>query len=105
MIAGGLYDGYVISNNNNGSVYLINPSGTTSIAIITGLNRGDFTSPDTNNGTLLLADFGASYRLGAPGGSFGISSVPEPASVAVFGVLAVGGAVCGWRRRRQAAVA
>ena len=99
-IAGGLLDGYVVSNNNDGTVTIINPATGTETVIVTGLIRGDFTSPDLNNGSLLLADRGASYRLGAPpGGSFATAAVPEPASLAVFG-LAIGGAVCGWRRRR-----
>ena len=102
VIAGGLFNGYVVSNNNDGTVTLINPATNTETVIVTGLIRGDFTSPDLNNGSLLLADIGASYRLGAPGGSFSNVAIPEPASLAVFGLVAIGGAVGGWRRRRKA---
>ncbi len=45
-ISGGLYNGYVIANNNDGTVSLIDPTGATSTIIASGGTRGDFTSPD-----------------------------------------------------------
>jgi hypothetical protein len=100
-IEGGLYNGYVIANNNDGTVSLIDPTGTTQTIIASGGTRGDFTSPDTNNGTLLLSEYDFSYRLTAPGGSFG--GVPEPSTLFVFGVGMASMAVYGWLRRKRSA--
>jgi hypothetical protein len=100
-ISGGLYNGYVIANNNDGTVSLIDPTGTTQTIIANGGTRGDFTSPDTNNGTLLLSEYDFSYRLSAPGGSFG--GVPEPSTVTMFGIGIAGIAGYGWLRRKLSA--
>jgi hypothetical protein len=67
-ISGGLYNGYVIANNNDGTVSFTDPTDTMQTVIASGGTRGDFTSPDTNNGTLLLSEYDFSYRLTAPGG-------------------------------------
>jgi hypothetical protein len=108
-ISGGPFNGFVIVNNNDGTVSLLNPTGTIETIIASGGSRGDFTSPDTNTGTLLLSEFGSSFRLGAPGGgTFGAPpgpAVPEPTSIALFGLMAVGGAVYRWRRRKPMAAA
>jgi hypothetical protein len=85
VISGGKYSGYVVSNNNNGTVTLIDPTGATATVIAAGGSRGDFATPDLNNGTLLLAEYGESWRLKAPGGSF---VVPEPSSLSICGILA-----------------
>jgi hypothetical protein len=102
VIFGGTFNGFVISNNNDGTVSLINPAGTIETIIASGGSRGDFTSPDTNNGTLLMSEFDSMFRLAAPGGTFGPgpTAVPEPTSLALFGVMAVGGAIYRWRRRK-----
>jgi len=100
-ISGGLYNGYVIANNNDGTVSLIDPTGTTQVIIANGGTRGDFTSPDTNNGTLLLSEYDFSYRLSAPGGTFG--SVPEPSTLTMFGVGIASMAGYGWLRRKLSA--
>jgi hypothetical protein len=100
VIAGGIYDGYVIANNNDGTVGLIAPGGGAQTIIASGGNRGDFTSPDTNNGTLFLADESDfMYRLGAPGGSFG-GTAPEPATLTMLGMGIATMAGYGWRRRK-----
>ena len=101
-ISGGLYNGYVIANNNDGTVSLFDPTGATSTIIASGGTRGDFTSPDANNGTLLLSEYDFSYRLTAPGGSFG-GGVPEPSSLTMLGIGIVGTAGYCWRRRKLAA--
>ena len=99
-IAGGIFNGYVIANNNDGTVSLFDPTGTTQTIIASGGTRGDFTSPDTNNGTLLLSEYDFSYRLTAPGGSFG--GVPEPSTLTIFGISIASIAACGWIRRKLA---
>jgi hypothetical protein len=98
-ISGGLYNGYVIANNNDGTVSLFDPTGTTQTIIASGGTRGDFTSPDTNNGTLLMSEYDFSYRLTAPGGSFG--GVPEPSTLTIFGISIASMAGCRWLRRKQ----
>jgi hypothetical protein len=100
-IAGGLFNGYVVANNNDGTVSLIDPTGTIQTIIASGGTRGDFTSPDTNNGTLLLSEYDFSYRLTAPGGTFG--SVPEPATLTMFGIGIASIAGYGWLRRKPSA--
>ena len=44
------------------------------------------------------------YSLGIQGGTIGGSgsNVPEPPSLAFFGIITVGGAVYGWHRRKSA---
>ncbi len=100
-ISGGLYNGYVIANNNDGTVSLFDPAGATQTIIASGGTRGDFTSPDTNNGTLLLSEYDFSYRLSAPGGSFG--TVPEPSTLSLFciGITCMTG--YRWIRRKLSA--
>jgi len=60
-----------------------------------------FSSPANNyfnNGANLDFNFVLSGQVG------GVAAIPEPASIAVFGVMALTGAFYGIRRRRQAAV-
>jgi hypothetical protein len=106
VISGGFFNNFIIVNNNDGTVSLIDPAGTTETIIASGGLRGDFTSPDLNDGTLLLSDHGSMYRLGAPGGTFGgPTAVPEPTSITLFGVILAGGALSRWRRRKPSAAA
>ena len=100
VISGGAFNGYVISNNNDGTVSLIDPTGATETIIASGGTRGDFTSPDANDGSLLLSEYDFSYRLGAQGGSF-TGPVPEPNSLTMLGIGAVSLLGCGWWRRRK----
>jgi hypothetical protein len=100
-IYGGLFNGYVIANNNDGTVSLFDPTGATQTIIASGGTRGDFTSSDTNNGTLLLSEYDFSYRLGAPGGSFG--GTPEPSTLTIFVIGIASLAGYGWRNRKRSA--
>jgi hypothetical protein len=100
-ILGGLFNGYVIANNNDGTVSLFDPTGATQTIIASGGTRGDFTSPDTNDGTLLLSEYDFSYRLSAPGGSFG--GVPEPATLTMLGIGIASIAGYGWLHRKLSA--
>ena len=89
VIAGGPFNGYVIVNNNDGTVSLVDPTGLMQTIIASGGTRGDFTSPDTNDGTLLLSEYDFSYRLGAPGGTGDSAAAraprwPEPTSIAAL---------------------
>jgi hypothetical protein len=100
-ISGGIYDGDVIANNNDGTVSLIDRTTGIQTIIASGGSRGDFTSPDTNNGSLLLSEYGFMYRLNAPGGTF--SAVPEPSTLTLLGISLASAAGYGWLRRKPAA--
>jgi hypothetical protein len=86
VISGGLFNGDIIVNNNDGTVGLINPAlGTEGIIADSG-TRGDFVSPDVSNGTLFLSQFESVDRLSCgPGCTIGGPPVPEPASVFLLG--------------------
>lgn len=106
VISGGPLNGDIIVNNNDGTVGLLDPTRTDGdpnqfILIATGGTRGDFVSPDLNNGTLFLSQNELVARLSCgPGCSIGVPSVPEPETYAlmVAGLALIGSFV---RRRRQ----
>lgn len=108
-------NGDIIVNDNFGNVYLIDPSangGLGSIALIGtngdgfGSERGDFTTPDFTNGTLLM-DFSDQIERLSCGTGCAIGStntgVPEPSSSLLLLGVALAG-VAGWSRRRRGAV-
>jgi len=102
IISGGTFDGDIIVNNNDGTVGLINHLTGVESIIATGGTRGDLVSPDTSNGTLLLAAQDATYRLSCgPNCAIGsVPSVPEPEIVVMLGVGLAGL----WMRRRRGSV-
>ena len=101
VISGGSFNGDVIVNDNDGTVGLLDPVIGTFTIIATGGTRGDFVSPDLNNGTLFLSQEDQVARLSCgPGCSIGgpPPGVPEPAT---FGLLGAGLAALGLIRRRK----
>jgi hypothetical protein len=105
VISGGTFDSYIVVNNNDGTVGLIDPLTSDYTTIATGGTRGDFVGPDLTNGTLFIASADAVERLAIAGGTIGggpstggNGSVPEPATIALFGAGIVG---LGTMRRRR----
>ncbi len=88
VILGGTFDGYLIINNTDGTVGLLNPNVADGdpnqySVIADGGTRGDFVSRDTSNGTLFLSQNEQVVRLSCDGCSFGGTATPEPASLAL----------------------
>jgi WD40 repeat protein len=89
VISGGPLNGDVIVNNNDGTVGLLDPSKLDGdpnqfVLIATGGTRGDFVSPDLNNGTLFLSQNELVARLSCgPDCSIG-APVPEPENYALM---------------------
>jgi hypothetical protein len=94
VISGGLFNGDIIVNNNDGTVGLIDPTLGTESIIASGGTRGDFVSPDTSSGTLFLSQNELVDRPSCgPGCTIGgspPSNVPEPASLALLGAALAG---------------
>ena len=114
VIVGGLYNGEVIVNNNDGTVGLLDPTKANGdpsqfTIIATGGTRGDFVSSDPTNGTLFLSELTDVSRLSCGQGcSIGVGptpGVPEPASWALMitGFCGLGVALRSRRRLNFAA--
>lgn len=102
VIIGGIYNGDVIVNNNDGTLGLLDVLNDTMLIIANGGSRGDFTSADTNNGTLFISQIeqvmrlscGAGCTIGTP-----TTGLPEPRMLALMALALL---AAGWSRRRKA---
>jgi hypothetical protein len=105
VITGGLFNGFIVVNNNDGTVGLLNPTTGLEDIIASGGNRGDFVSPDTTNGTLFLSQEDAIDRLSCgPGCSIGVGSVPEPSTWAMMILGFAGIGFMAYRRKSKPAL-
>ncbi len=100
-------DGKIIVNTNAGQVDLLDPITNTSVAIAAGGTRGDYVSPDTNNGTLFLDYSDTIERLSCGpncniGGGPVPSAAPEPSTLTLLGLPLFTIGVGLLRRRRGA---
>jgi hypothetical protein len=100
VISGGTFNGDIIVNDNNGLIYLLNPTTNVSDIIANGGTRGDYTQVDTNNGSLLLDYSDIVARLTCPNCSFVPPSTPEPATWAMMVVGFAGLGFIGYRRAK-----
>jgi hypothetical protein len=86
-------------NTHDGRIIEINLTSLAQTTIAAGGSRGDLVSPDPN-GSLLLTQTDSVLRLSPPpGGGFGGAATPEPASLTLLLIGAVGMAGYGWRQR------
>lgn len=96
VITGGIFDGFVVVNDNDGTVGLLNPTTGEFVIIADGGTRGDFVSVDTNNGTLFLSQNEQVVRLTC-GDNCSFTGTPEPGTLSLLttGVI-VGGTTTAW---------
>jgi hypothetical protein len=97
------FSGDIISNDNDGTVKLLDPVHNTVVTIASGGTRGDYVGLDLTNGSLFLTQSDSVYRLTCgPNCSFTPPppppGVPEPATLTLIGT---GLAAFGLIRRRR----
>jgi hypothetical protein len=96
VIGFGPLAGTILVNTNGGTLVEINLLTGHRTLLGSGGSRGDFVVVDPHDGSLLFTQTDRILRLS------GVSFVPEPSSVVLLGLGAVGLVATGWRRARRA---
>jgi hypothetical protein len=98
-VGSGVLANNLFVNTHDGQIIEINLTSLAQTTIAAGGSRGDLVSADPN-GSLLLTQTDSVLRLSPPpGGGFGGAATPEPASLTLLLIGAVGVAGYGWRQR------
>lgn len=101
VISGGLFDGDIIVDNNDGTLGLIDHLTGIETTIADSGSRGDLVSPDLSNGTLLLTQYEGVLRLSCGADcSIGGPTVPEPMTLSIV-AIGLAGLVMSRRRKRS----
>jgi hypothetical protein len=99
VISGGKLNGDIVVNSNNGFVALLDKLGKETIIADTG-SRGDYTSPDRTDGSLLVTQSDSIWRLSVAGGTIGGGGTPEPSTWAMMLLGFVGLGWLGYRSKK-----
>jgi hypothetical protein len=94
VISGGALNGDIVVNSNDGFVALLDATGNETIIADSG-SRGDYTSADRTDGSLLLTQSDSIWRLKVAGGTIGGGgpTVPEPST---WAMMLLGFVSLGW---------
>jgi hypothetical protein len=99
----GLFAGDIVSNNNDGTVWLINHLTGLAVLIASGGTRGDYVGVDGNDGSLFLTQTNEVFKLGCGQGcGFVQGAVPEPSTWAMMILGFAGVGYMAYRRRNAA---
>ncbi len=103
VISGGVYNGDIIVDNNDGTLGLIDHLTGIETTIAEGGSRGDLVSADLTTGTLFITQYESVLRLSCGSGcAIGSTThVPEPMTLALFGAALAG--LAATRRRKSIA--
>jgi hypothetical protein len=100
------FAGDIISNDNDGTVWLIDTTTGAGKEIASGGTRGDYVGVDGTNGSLFLSQTNEIFRLGCGDGCgfVGVSGVPEPSSWAMLIIGFAGVGFMAYRRNSKPAL-
>jgi hypothetical protein len=102
----GQFAGDLVSNGNDGNVYLIDKTTGAATLIATGGTRGDYVGVDGTDGSLFLSQSTEEFKLGCGVGCgfVGVGSVPEPSTWAMMILGFAGVGFMAYRRKSKPAL-